>query len=74
MRKRLLFIAVLLAVVFVLGYSALAGGTKVLICHHNLDDPTQPEWVTIEVSENAVDAHLAHGDVLGECVVVVPMP
>ncbi len=49
--------------------SAKQADEKVVICHHNLDDPTEPEFVTITVAESAVPAHLAHGDVLGACAV-----
>lgn len=35
---------------------------KVSICHY--DDG---QWRSIEVNENAVDAHLAHGDYIGSC-------
>jgi hypothetical protein len=40
-------------------------GQKVTICHHTASkkNPT----VTITVSENALPAHLAHGDTLGPC-------
>jgi hypothetical protein len=40
-------------------------GKKITICHHtgSRKNPTQ----TITVSENAVPAHLAHGDTLGPC-------
>jgi cysteine-rich repeat protein len=36
---------------------------KVIICHNGSDGPK-----AIEVSENALKAHLGHGDTLGECV------
>lgn len=44
---------------------------KVTICHR---DNGEPEWKTIEVSESAVDAHLAHGDYLGACNTPTPEP
>ncbi len=55
---------------FLAGYVSAAHASKVVVCHHNADDPLEPEWVTIEVAESAVPAHLAHGDVLGECIVL----
>jgi hypothetical protein len=38
---------------------------KVIICHIPPGNPDNRH--EIEVSTNAVDAHLAHGDTLGEC-------
>lgn len=42
-----------------------AGREKVVICHMPPGNPDNRH--TITVSEAAVEAHLAHGDVLGEC-------
>jgi hypothetical protein len=47
-------------------------GKKVIICHIPQAHPENAH--TIEVSENAVDEHLAHGDYLGECRNVTPRP
>jgi hypothetical protein len=41
------------------------GNDKVRICHIPPGNPDNAH--TIEVSENAVDAHLDHGDTLGKC-------
>ncbi len=41
------------------------GGRKVTICHKT-GSKTNP-GVTITVSQNALDAHMAHGDQLGPC-------
>ena len=37
---------------------------KVTICHYDADNDT---WKTITVNENALKAHLDHGDQLGSC-------
>jgi len=38
---------------------------KVVICHKTGSDTNS--WNQIEISENAVDSHLAHGDIRGNC-------
>lgn len=42
-----------------------AGNSKVKICHTPPDNPN--DWHTITVSEKALPAHLAHGDLAGSC-------
>ena len=44
---------------------AYAGKKKVTICHYPPGNPNNSH--TITVSEKALRAHLAHGDVIGEC-------
>lgn len=41
-------------------------GERVTICHYPPGNPDNPQ--TITVNESAVDAHLEHGDTIGECV------
>lgn len=64
--KRLLLLAVMLSALAALLASSAAAGDKVTICHK----PGTPDEVMIEVSLNALDAHLAHGDNEGACPVV----
>jgi hypothetical protein len=45
--------------------NAYADNRRVAICHYPPDDPTNPR--TLFLPETAVQAHLRHGDTLGEC-------
>jgi hypothetical protein len=45
--------------------NAFADNRRVAICHYPPDDSTNPQ--TLYLTEKAVQAHLKHGDVLGEC-------
>ena len=45
--------------------SPTANGNWVTICHIPPGNPNNP--ITITINANALDAHLAHGDVLGNC-------
>jgi hypothetical protein len=47
------------------GDNGVDGNDKVKICHIPPGNPDNAH--TIRVSENAVDAHLEHGDTLGKC-------
>lgn len=44
---------------------ALAGGDRVQVCHTPPGEPGN--FQTITISENALEAHLAHGDLPGSC-------
>lgn len=66
-----LVLGVLATGAFLVAYTQLISPTqaapapKVEICHVPPGDPAN--FHTIKVSENALAAHLAHGDVLGAC-------
>jgi hypothetical protein len=56
---------IVIAVLLVLNSGLAAAGKKVSVCHVPPGNPANAH--TILVSENAVSAHLAHADELGEC-------
>ena len=61
-----LFTTILMACMAVtLATTTVEAGTKVTICHIPPGNPSN--FHTITVNENAVQAHLAHGDLLGAC-------
>lgn len=64
MNRRLGF-AILLAVLAVSGVAVADSQGKVDVCHIPPGNPANAH--TINVSVNAVPAHLAHGDFLGAC-------
>jgi hypothetical protein len=69
--RKLTFGVALFALVSTFAYTtASARGVKTVVCHRTAEEAEEPGGVTIEVSENAVPAHLAHGDVVGACAVV----
>lgn len=59
-------IAIVAVLVLGLGGVAFASQNKVVICHHDQGNSGKDN-VTIEVNENAVQAHINHGDDLGAC-------
>jgi hypothetical protein len=65
--KRKLALAVLLAALAVFGVAVVSADSqgKVDICHIPPGNPDNAH--TINVSVNAIPAHLAHGDRLGSC-------
>jgi hypothetical protein len=62
-RRRALSCTILLAAVLIFGAPAWAA--QVTICHVPPGNPSNLH--TISVSEDVVEAHLAHGDFLGSC-------
>lgn len=69
-RRIYMFVAV--AIVTAIGFSipalvqsSSAGNGKVVVCH--IPPGNSVNFQEITVSENALPAHLAHGDILGQC-------
>ncbi|MFY9824868.1 MAG: calcium-binding EGF-like domain-containing protein [Thermoanaerobaculia bacterium] len=70
MKRTCLSLAILIALCALTASAAWAGDAKVTICHVPPGNPDNAH--TISVSPNAVPAHLAHGDYLGECIKQCP--
>lgn len=65
MKLRALSCTLLLLALLALGTAAWAGNNKVQVCHFPPGNPDN--FHTITISENALSAHLGHGDVAGSC-------
>jgi len=64
MKRRFPSLAILTAL-FALSATAAWAGDKVQVCHIPPGNPSN--FHTITVSQNAVQAHLGHGDLVGAC-------
>jgi hypothetical protein len=65
-KRKLVFAALIVVLVVLATAAAFAGGPgKVDVCHIPPGNPDNAH--TINVSVNAVPAHLAHGDFVGSC-------
>lgn len=69
LRRFLVLVSGVVLALGVLAPAALAGAPKVTLCHK----PGTTAEGTLVVAASAVDAHLAHGDRLGECIVNPPV-
>jgi len=62
----LIVVLLIVAITFDDAFAAKGGNAKVTICHILPGNPDNAH--TITMSEKSVPSHLAHGDILGECV------
>lgn len=65
MKRRCPSLAVLTVLFALTASAAWAGGAKVKVCHIPPGNPSN--FHTITISENALQAHLGHGDLPGTC-------
>ena len=65
MKRSLPSLAFLIALFALTASAAWAGNAKVQVCHIPPGNPSN--FHTITISENALQAHLAHGDIAGTC-------
>lgn len=74
MKAKKIIIAILIAISYGVSVAQNVGNDKITICHFPPGNPDNPQTITI--SKNALDAHLAHGDYVGECkfLVVIGYP
>ncbi len=65
MKRACTRLALLIALFTLTASAAWAGGAKVQVCHVPPGNPAN--FHTITISEDALQAHLAHGDLAGAC-------
>ena len=65
MQRRFPSLTILIALFALTASAAWAGGAKVKVCHIPPGNPAN--FHTITISENALQAHLGHGDLAGAC-------
>lgn len=65
MKRRCPSLAILTVLFALTASAAWAGNAKVQVCHIPPGNPSN--FHTITISENALQAHLAHGDIVGTC-------
>jgi hypothetical protein len=65
MQRRFPKLALLIALCALTAPAAWAGNAKVQVCHIPPGNPSN--FHTITISENALQAHLGHGDIAGTC-------
>ncbi|HBS85977.1 MAG: hypothetical protein A2W91_08525 [Bacteroidetes bacterium GWF2_38_335] len=64
--RNLSLVVIVLAALFLSSFSITAQNNgKITICHFPPGNPDNPQ--TIIINANALDAHLAHGDQIGNC-------
>ena len=63
--KKLTLYTLLVTVLVTFGAATAIAGAKLKVCHLPPDNPEN--YHTITISENALNAHLAHGDLAGGC-------
>lgn len=63
--KKVLLLSVFAVAFLTMGSSEKVANHKITICHVPPGNPANTHSITISI--NALNAHLAHGDAIGEC-------